>query len=100
MLSGGIRCGSDILPLKNIFSEPCLKCPPGCANEVDTGMPPDIAQLSLWQVERALASLSDGEQTASNPDWLRTSPIARRRPTDRSHAQQFQSTAEDRTRRF
>ena len=28
------------------------------------GMPPDIAQLSLWQVERALASLSDGERIA------------------------------------
>jgi hypothetical protein len=27
-------------------------------------MPPDIAQLSLWQVERALASLSDGERIA------------------------------------
>src|SRR6516225_9595186 len=24
-------------------------------------MPPDIARLPLWQVERALASLSDGE---------------------------------------
>jgi hypothetical protein len=27
-------------------------------------MPPDIAQLSLWQVERALASLSHGEKIA------------------------------------
>jgi len=27
-------------------------------------MPPDIAQLSLWQVERALASLSEGEKIA------------------------------------
>jgi DNA-directed RNA polymerase specialized sigma24 family protein len=35
-----------------------------CANEVDTGMPPDIAQLSVWQVARALASLSEGEKTA------------------------------------
>ena len=37
---------------------------PGGANEVDVGMPPDIAQLSLWQVERALASLSEGEKIA------------------------------------
>ena len=31
---------------------------------MDAGMPPDVAQLSLWQVERALASLSDGEKIA------------------------------------
>jgi hypothetical protein len=31
---------------------------------VGNGMPPDVAQLSLWQVERALASLSDGERIA------------------------------------
>ena len=31
---------------------------------MDTGMLPDIAQLSLWQVERALASLSEGEKIA------------------------------------
>ena len=47
---------------EKIFSEPCLKLPPGCANEVDAGMPPDLARLSRWQVERALASLSDGEK--------------------------------------
>ena len=27
-------------------------------------VPPDIAQLSLWQVERALASVSEGEKIA------------------------------------
>ena len=36
----------------------------GCANAVNGGMPPDIAQLSLWQVEHALASLSEGEKIA------------------------------------
>jgi len=60
----GIRCGSDILALKKIFSEPCLKLSPGRANEVDAGTPPDVAQLSPWQVERALASLSEGEKIA------------------------------------
>jgi hypothetical protein len=29
---------------------------------VDADMPPDFVQLSLWQVERALASLSEGEK--------------------------------------
>ena len=29
-------------------------------------MPPDIAQLSLWQAERALASLSEGEKIAAD----------------------------------
>jgi hypothetical protein len=33
-------------------------------DEVDAGMPPDTAQLSLCEVERALASLSDGERIA------------------------------------
>ena len=55
---------SDILPLEKIFPEPCLKLPSGRANEADAGMSPDIAQLSLCQVERALASLSDGERIA------------------------------------
>ena len=34
------------------------------ANVVDIGLSPNIERLSLWQVERALASLSDGEQIA------------------------------------
>ena len=64
MLKRGIRCGSDILPLGKIFPEPCLKLSPRGANEADGGMSPDIARLPLWQVERALASLSDGERIA------------------------------------
>src|SRR5215471_7641597 len=52
----GIWCGSDILPLEKIFSEPCLKLSPGCANEVDAGMPPDIAQLSRAAHARGLGT--------------------------------------------
>jgi hypothetical protein len=37
-------------------------------------MPPDIAQLSLWQVELAPASLRDGEIA-----WTVTQPIYRER---------------------
>jgi DNA-directed RNA polymerase specialized sigma24 family protein len=37
---------------------------PGRANQVGTGMSPDVGRLSLCQVESALASLSDGEMIA------------------------------------
>jgi hypothetical protein len=57
-------CGSDILSIEKIFSEPCLKLSPRGANQVGTGMSPDVGRLSLCQVESALASLSDGEMIA------------------------------------